>query len=293
MAGLGTECPNEKWARKFAMHEIAPPTDDGLEISEVGEWSRDKHHFLRRYLDAFTTAMKAKGWGGLHYIDLFSGAGVERIKNSAELEWGSPLIAAKLRYPFSQLHVVELDTKKFEALQERLNGCELDTPAQCLRGDCNEKVREITKEVPKGSLSVAFLDPYGLDLQFRTVDALSERRGDLIIYFPDFLDIVRNRSRYVEKPDSKLDAFLGSCVDWRSAIKDVSQDELASVFYNLYAKQLRDLGYRYIDAKRICRKGTRRLYKLIFCSRSKVGLDVWRKTSLKGPDAQRSFDFEA
>lgn len=51
------------------------PTDDGLEISTVGEWSRDKHHFLSRYIDAFTNAMKKKGWSGLHYIDLFAGAG--------------------------------------------------------------------------------------------------------------------------------------------------------------------------------------------------------------------------
>lgn len=62
------------------MPELPPPDDDGLIIPEVGEWSRDKHHFLRRYIHAFTTAMKDKGWSGLHYIDLFAGAGMERIK---------------------------------------------------------------------------------------------------------------------------------------------------------------------------------------------------------------------
>ena len=291
MAGLGTECQDEKWVRKLAMHEFAPPTDDGLDIPEVGAWSRDKHHFLRRYLDAFTTAMKGKRWDGLHYIDLFAGAGIERIKETDELEWGSPLIAAKLRFPFSRLHVVEHKPKKFEALEKRLGDCDLSPSAQCLCGDCNDKVREIVNEVPKGSLSVAFLDPFGLDLQFHTVDTLAKRRVDLIIYFPDFLDMVRNRKLYVEKTDSKLDAFLGSRVDWKSAIKDVPQDELASVFYNLYSEQLRRLGYGYIDAKRIYKKGTRRLYKLVFCSRDEAGGRIWRKISLKGPDAQRSFDF--
>jgi hypothetical protein len=46
----------------------------------VGPWSAAKHHFLRRYIDAFTTAMRAKGWRGLNYIDLFASAGIERIE---------------------------------------------------------------------------------------------------------------------------------------------------------------------------------------------------------------------
>ncbi|MHC4444684.1 MAG: hypothetical protein ACYTF1_27050 [Planctomycetota bacterium] len=28
------------------MFDLPPPQDDGLEIPTVGEWSRDKHHFL-------------------------------------------------------------------------------------------------------------------------------------------------------------------------------------------------------------------------------------------------------
>ena len=64
------------------MFDMPTPKDDGLFIPEVGEWSKDKHYFLARYIDAFTTAMKNKKWSGLHYIDLFAGAGVERLKDS-------------------------------------------------------------------------------------------------------------------------------------------------------------------------------------------------------------------
>jgi len=76
------------------MLELPKPEDDGLVIPEVGEWSREKHHFLLRYIDAFTTAMRPKRWNGLYYIDLFAGAGIERLKRPARLDWGSPLIAA-------------------------------------------------------------------------------------------------------------------------------------------------------------------------------------------------------
>ena len=68
------------------MPELPQPEDDGLITPVVNEWSRDKHHFLLRYVNAFTTAMRQKGWKGLHYIDLFAGAGIERLKKSRQLD---------------------------------------------------------------------------------------------------------------------------------------------------------------------------------------------------------------
>lgn len=72
------------------MTEPSPPQDDGLYIPTVGQWSSQKHYFLRRYINAFTTSMKNK-WSALHYIDLFAGAGIERLKDFRELDWGSPM----------------------------------------------------------------------------------------------------------------------------------------------------------------------------------------------------------
>jgi hypothetical protein len=45
------------------MFELQPTDDDGLHIAEVGDWSEDKHHFLRRYIDAFTTSMRLNRHG--------------------------------------------------------------------------------------------------------------------------------------------------------------------------------------------------------------------------------------
>ena len=102
------------------MLELRTPSDDGLYISKVGLWSIHKHYFLRRYIDVFTTGMKDRGWKGLHYIDLFAGPGIEKIKTTGALEWGSPLIAAQARFSFAQLHLCELKKNKFTALEKRL-----------------------------------------------------------------------------------------------------------------------------------------------------------------------------
>ena len=168
------------------MFKLEPPQDDGLYIPEVGEWSKDKHYFLQRYIDAFTNSMKGKAWNGLHYIDLFAGAGIECLKDSQKLDWGSPLIAAQSRNPFSALHLCELDQKKYKALEKRVN--KYHPEVQIVNGDANLKIPEIINEVPPRSLSLAFLDPFGLHLDFETLKILGLRRADLVIFFPDHLD---------------------------------------------------------------------------------------------------------
>ena len=139
------------------MLELPHPKDDGLFIPTVGEWSHDKHYFLMRYIDAFTTSMKNKNWAGLHYIDLFAGAGIEKLETSGKLEWGSAMIAAQAG--FTQLHLCEMDKRNHEALKSRVYKIRPD--AQILIGDANEKITEIVEQIPSGTLSLAFLDEDG------------------------------------------------------------------------------------------------------------------------------------
>jgi len=149
------------------MPELAQPVDDGQYIPTVGQWSSDKHYYLSRYMDAFTTSMREK-WHGLHYIDLFADAGIERLEESKVLEWGSPMLAARTRFPFSRLHLCEKSRTKHRALKTRV--AQVRPDSQILWGDANERIGEIVQEVPtKKTLSLAFLDPYGLHLEFETL----------------------------------------------------------------------------------------------------------------------------
>jgi three-Cys-motif partner protein len=120
------------------------PVDDGQYILTVGQWSSDKHYYLSRYVDAFTKSMREK-WGGLHYIDLFAGAGIERLRESKVLEWGSPMLAARTRFPFSQLHLCEKSRVKHKALTTRISQVRPDS--QILHGDANECIDEIIREM--------------------------------------------------------------------------------------------------------------------------------------------------
>lgn len=269
------------------MPELDRPQNDGLEIPEVGPWSRDKHHFLHRYIKAFITAMKQKRWSGLHYIDPFAGAGLARIKGTDELDWGSPLIAARANPPFDRLHLCEKKTVAFKALTQRLQV--VRSGDQLLCGDANQKVHEIVDAIPRGALSLAFLDPYGLHLDYETLRAFSTVRSDLIIFFPDRIDAHRNwRAYYWLDPNSNLDAVLGPDSDWRHVILDAPESQRPAKFRELYEQQIRRLGYTEFEYEGIP-SNRNRLYWLIFCSRHRAGRDIWRGVSEKKRDGQRTF----
>jgi three-Cys-motif partner protein len=269
------------------MLKLDPPEDDGLYVQEVKEHSKHKHYFLLRYIDAFTTSMREK-WE-LHYIDLFAGAGIERLAESGKLDWGSPLIAAQAPYAFARLHLCEKNKRKFDALVRRVE--RLSANPQVLHGDANEEIDNIVGEIPPGTLSLAFLDPYGLHLAFDTLRKLSAIRADLIIFFPDHMDALRNwEQHYLEDPDSNLDRCLGSGADWRSILNETPHARWAEVLRELYVRQIKSVGYTEFEYQRIHTKG-HPLYILILCSRSTLASKLWRGISGKEPDGQRTLPF--
>lgn len=266
------------------MFELVPPTGDGFVIPRVKPWSAHKHYFLRRFIDGFTTAMKDK-WPELHYIDLFAGAGIEDIEGQG-LEWGSPLIAAQAPHKFTRLHFCELDQQKFNALRDRVQRFPQPQPPQLIQGDANKSVAEVVNEIPANGLSLAFLDPYGLHLWYESVKKLSARKVDLIIFFPDRMDALRNwEAYYAGDPDSNLDRFLGTG-EWRQRKDETPPDRWVDTLRDVYEAQLRKLGYVEIDYERIFRTGGAPLYRLIFCSRNKAGGTIWRGISKRLPDGQ-------
>ncbi|MHC4111836.1 MAG: three-Cys-motif partner protein TcmP [Planctomycetota bacterium] len=274
------------------MSELPTPQDDDLCIPEVPEHSKYKHHFIRRYIDAFTTSMKDKRWSGLHYIDLFAGAGIERLRNSRKLDWGSPLIAAQAPYPFTKLHLCEKVTDLHYALEIRVKRFRSDS--QIIQGDANKKISQIVSDIPKKSLSLSFLDPHGFHLEFQTLKTLASIRTDLIIFFPDRLDALRNwAAYYLDNPESNLDRYLGSGIDWRERMSKTPSDHRAEVLRDMYIRQIREqLGYSEFDCERITTTRGNPLYFLIFCSRSPTATRLWRQIAEKKPDGQRTFKFE-
>jgi len=267
------------------------PSEDGLALLEVGRWVKQKHHFIGRYLEAFTAAMREK-WSEIHYVDLFAGAGFARNRDSAEVIAGSPILAATTKYPFTQLHLIERDAKNFEALRSRLERCCLLRSPQIIHGDTNERASEVFDTIPsRRTLTVTFADPYGLHFDFDTAKIVASRRSDLIVLLADNMDALRNWSAYYENnPDSSLDRFMGE-PGWREDFRRTVGVDRAEVMRNRYQKQLETLGYEYFAFERIHNDQARDIYLLLYASRHKAGIKIWKGISSIDPSGQHRLGF--
>ena len=205
---------------------------DGLPVRDSGPWIQRKYFFLKRYMDIFTRGMKAKWQGHLTYVDLFAGPGRCLVRDTHGEVDGSPLIA--LSHGFSKYILLEENPENLRALRQRCGKSPKHRSIQIIEGDCNVG---IDKVVPDG-LSLAFIDPTGIDIHFDTIRKLtSGRTVDLLMTVQFGMDIKRNFERYRKQGDrSDLWKFLGGDVDW-SALRDAKT--ALELYKQLYCSPLR------------------------------------------------------
>lgn len=108
--------------------------DDGLPADEVGTWAKEKHTYLKRYLDISRGTRKkyiGERKGGAVYFDLFCGTGRSRIRDTNEWIDGGVVAAWKTSLeggaPFTDIYISDID-------ETRLNACtESAAQAKCTR----------------------------------------------------------------------------------------------------------------------------------------------------------------
>ncbi len=266
--------------------------DDGLPIREVGSWTEDKLWFWNRYIDIATSAMVGHpAWpNGLVYVDLFAGPGVCTVRDINRRIPGSVLIAANAPKPFRQIIACELDGELARACDSRLAASPAAGRYSLIQGDCNERIDDVVRLIPKGALTLAFIDPPGLDAHLHTLRELAAcGRVDMLILFPDALDALRNVGIYTDQQESRLDMVLGADSGWRArraALNECTGDKFRRLLATIYTEQLSALGYLRFGEEVI--SGPRGpLYRLLFASKHDRGLEFWNKISRRDKGGQR------
>jgi three-Cys-motif partner protein len=169
-----------------------------------GRHSDDKTARLREYLQAFATALKNRGFR-LVYIDACAGSGgrTEVLPALPLLGGddaspqiitvpGSARLAMEVVPPFDHLLLVENNPDRYAAL-ERLAAEFPKQKIECHCGDANEAMQTFCRkapwrgsnEAPNGMRGVVFLDPYGMEVDWPTVEAIAATESlDLWYFFP-------------------------------------------------------------------------------------------------------------
>lgn len=182
---------------------LAMSSENGSAQSSIqrwgGPWTEDKLEILRRYLDAYTTALKYKNFA-LWYVDAFAGTGeisvshfdadqsnsmlcgIEIENERASLD-GSARIAADIQdKPFDKLIFIEKDAARVEWLQRRFGS---DSRVDIRNNEANQELQRICQTMPGNCRAVVFLDPFGTQVEWKTIKSIAQtQRIDAWILFP-------------------------------------------------------------------------------------------------------------
>ncbi|MBZ3691019.1 three-Cys-motif partner protein TcmP [Phyllobacterium calauticae] len=186
---------------------------------EFGNLSTDlKLSLVERYLKAFTQALDDK-FSELWYIDAFAGTGVRTIVHAAieggllgedtaeriEQRRGSAQIAIDVLPMFDRIVLVEQKKRHYQALLKLVSnypGRRIDV----VRADANKAIiSELNQKNWTGKRAVMFLDPYGMAVNWSTLEAIQKTEAIDVWYLVSLSGIFRQATRDPAKlsPDKR------------------------------------------------------------------------------------------
>ena len=226
-----------------------PPSDHEF----GGDWTQEKLLRVRKYLSAFTTILskQRKPDGSARfkyaYIDAFAGTGYRTMKNPENanelllpelaepepqsLMEGSARIALQIEPRFESFIFVEKDPSRatdLEMLKQEFP--EFQDKIEIKIGEANDVIKNLCKMNWINHRAVLFLDPYGMQVTWDTIEAIAKTKAiDLWYLFPLGIGLNRLLKRNGQIDESirrKIDEILGD-KDWFNAFyKATSQTNL-------------------------------------------------------------------
>jgi three-Cys-motif partner protein len=181
-------------------------------IDTIGKWSEEKLDLLHKYLSAYARIMNSqkKTWlAAYHYIDAFAGAGKALAKDAERYIQGSPVRALQSEPLFDGYWFIERSPRRvgqLQALQRQFP----QRKVTIQQGDCNEILRNtLVPEInyPSRQRGLVFLDPYGLQVEWETVQLLAEAKTfDVFVNF-SLMAVIR-LLKLNEPPKKQVAALL-------------------------------------------------------------------------------------
>lgn len=257
---------------------------DGQLVVKLGPWAKEKLFYIDRYCNIFNTGMKGR-WETRCYIDLFAGPGRCLIRGTDEEVDGSPLVALKCRTPFTHYFFNDENQGFVNALKARTATCAEGTPIRFFSMDCNKVIRDLKATLPSQSLDFCFIDPFGWEIRFSSVEELTKgRRMDIAITFHS-----GQVKRFANMNPDAIDQFMGQAGFSAELTRVISQRPRQATRYLLsaYAGRLRGIGYAETkDYVLVTREHGRPFYHLLFASKHRRGADFWSKISERSSSGQ-------
>ena len=260
-----------------------------------GPWTQEKLEILRRYLHAYTTALKNQPFT-LTYVDAFAGAGSwnpatgyasDDYGDFRGVHEGSPRIALGIEdKPFDRLVLIEIDEVRAETLgqlRDEFPGREITV----INGDANIELPRFCNEMGNLDRAVVFLDPYATQVAWSTVEAIARSwKIDCWILFP-LMAVSRMMTRNSEPTPAlaaRLDRIFGGREHWQGIYSQSPQLSLfgedppqirpsgSGTIADLYKRRLESVFVRIAATRRVLAnsKGSP-MFELLFAASNPIG----------------------
>ncbi len=222
------------------------PNERSVSHEFGGEWTERKLNIIEKYLSAYTTALKNQPFRK-SYIDAFAGTGYRSEPNNtpegkadrlllpelAEEEpqkvlEGSVRRARQLNPPFDDYTFIEKSKIKHRALL----GIKEEFPhlaanIEIIQDDANSAIKNLCSEDWSARRAVLFLDPYGMQVEWSTIEAIAKTAAiDMWLLFPQGMAVNRMLGAADRFPSwrASVDRSFGPD-DWRDELMPVSAQQ--------------------------------------------------------------------
>lgn len=185
-----------------------------------GGWTSIKLDVLEQYLRAWLNVMKNQSFDRI-YIDAFAGSGRCIIKGISQPMDGSAIRAMKCE-GFDRYYFFEKKKKFANALSDICDSEEFSARASHVwQGDGNELIQSALKLHDwKRTRAVIFLDPFGMEVEWSTLQAIAETQAADLWYLFPISGIFRNAAKKYSNVDPAKEAALTRALgadDWKNA----------------------------------------------------------------------------
>lgn len=218
------------------MNQVSAP-----KIGWGGNWTEIKLEAFENYVNAYLTIMNAQkekynGWPTTVYFDGFAGSG-ERfsvskeennlfsdylIKEELEVYKGSAERVLSLNQKFDFYYFVDNDKASINLLEKKLTEKGIaSTNCNFISDDVNIQLEKLSKFISDKKAALVMLDPFGMQIDWLSIEKLKDKRIDLWILIPSGVII----NRFLDRKgrlifSNKLQSYFG-----------LSEDEIRKRFY--------------------------------------------------------------
>lgn len=277
-----------------------------------GNWTEIKLEAFENYVNAYLIIMNAQkhkynGWPITIYFDGFAGSGERTsttkleennlfsdylVEEELEVYKGSAERVLSLKHKFDYYYFVDKDKSSISALEKKLKEKNIvNDNCNFINDDVNLQLEKLSEFINEKKAALVLLDPFGMQIDWASIEKLKDKRVDLWILIPSGVII----NRFLDKKGklifmNKLESYFGltkeeikekfyktDTVETLFGSVDITiktNDSIAKIA-ELYIERLKEI-WKYVLDEPLKLYNTKNvpIYHFVFASNNKTALKI-------------------